>query len=443
MTELTRSDARNLVSRLHSDTERLGTLIEEVMVGGANLPDDAVRVLEAVSAAVEELRTAEEELVVQSEQLEVSQATIDAERERYGSLFEFAPDCYLETDELGKIAEANWAAAALLGVPGRFLTGKLIYSFVRGGRDRIALRDQVDATLTHGGPREVTVELTPREGDPVSVEIRIGRHYDTVARKPMLLWLIRDRTERMKLEHELRQLQSYVELLSALSDINRLMDNEGAALDQLLTRLARISCESTGADVAVVLTDPKGRIRSHAVEGEAAVELSELQIRLGNPLAAGDVGSEMRVVMADELTHWPELAEAAGRHGVRAIVSHPITSQGAVVGALSLYLRSAGPETISLARMLVENASRVITNAELYHSTSERASQLATALESRAVIDQAKGILMAVQRCGPDEAFDLLRRASQRENRKLRAVAESIVARVSAAGSPAPPGPEH
>ncbi|HET6794817.1 MAG TPA: ANTAR domain-containing protein [Acidimicrobiales bacterium] len=441
MTELTRSDARSLASRLHADTERLGAMIEEVMAGDGALPKEAVQVLEAVSTAVEELRAAEEELVVQSEQLEVSQATIDAERERYGSLFEFAPDGYLETDDLGKIVEANWAASALLGVPGRFLHGKLIQSFLPIVRDRVLLRDLMAAVLNHGQAQEATVEMTPRDGESVSVEVRIGRRYDPVAGRPMLLWLVRDRTERMRLEHELRQLQSYVDLLTALSDINRLMDSEGAALDQLLSRLARISCQSTGADVAVVLTDAKGRIRSRAVEGEAAAELCEVQIRLGNPLAEGSDGSEMRVVMADGLSPWPELAEAAEHHGVRAIVSHPITAQGSVVGTLTLYLRSAGPETISLARMLVENASRVITNAELYHITSERASQLATALESRAVIDQAKGILMAVQRCGPDEAFDLLRRASQRENRKLRAVAESIVARVGSAGSPAPPGP--
>jgi hypothetical protein len=52
-------------------------------------------------------------------------------------------------------------------------------------------------------------------------------------------------------------------------------------------------------------------------------------------------------------------------------------------------------------------------------------------LESLPVIEQAKGILMAQQRCGPEEAFDLLRRASQRANVKLHVLAEQIVAQVA------------
>ncbi|HEX2048216.1 MAG TPA: ANTAR domain-containing protein, partial [Acidimicrobiales bacterium] len=63
---------------------------------------------------------------------------------------------------------------------------------------------------------------------------------------------------------------------------------------------------------------------------------------------------------------------------------------------------------------------------------------LATAMKSRATIEQAKGILMGAQRCSADEAFQILVRASQRENRKLREVAEDLVNRVQ---QPAPPKP--
>jgi AmiR/NasT family two-component response regulator len=52
-------------------------------------------------------------------------------------------------------------------------------------------------------------------------------------------------------------------------------------------------------------------------------------------------------------------------------------------------------------------------------------------MASRAVIEQAKGVLMAAMGCTPDAAFDLLRQQSQTENRKLRVVAEEIVARQS------------
>jgi AmiR/NasT family two-component response regulator len=77
-----------------------------------------------------------------------------------------------------------------------------------------------------------------------------------------------------------------------------------------------------------------------------------------------------------------------------------------------------------------------LANAELYTSARQLATHLAAALESRGVIEQAKGILMATQGCGPDEAFDILRRASQRQNRKLRLIAENIVSRSGRKGAP-------
>jgi hypothetical protein len=67
----------------------------------------------------------------------------------------------------------------------------------------------------------------------------------------------------------------------------------------------------------------------------------------------------------------------------------------------------------------------------LYHSSYAR---LEARLESMPVIEQAKGILMAQTGCGPGEAFDMLRRASQRSNIKVRDLAEDIVGRAAAAG---------
>src|SRR5438874_1033859 len=67
---------------------------------------------------------------VEAEERAASAVAIDAERERYGELFDFAPDAYLVTDTDGKILEANSAAGRLLGVPPRHLDGKLLVSFV-------------------------------------------------------------------------------------------------------------------------------------------------------------------------------------------------------------------------------------------------------------------------------------------------------------------------
>jgi AmiR/NasT family two-component response regulator len=72
---------------------------------------------------------------------------------------------------------------------------------------------------------------------------------------------------------------------------------------------------------------------------------------------------------------------------------------------------------------------------------TELGDRLGGAMQSRAVIEQAKGILMGAQRCGPDEAFDLLRRASQGEDVKLREIAQRIVGNVGAGGTAQTDGP--
>jgi AmiR/NasT family two-component response regulator len=70
----------------------------------------------------------------------------------------------------------------------------------------------------------------------------------------------------------------------------------------------------------------------------------------------------------------------------------------------------------------------VVANAVAYWTAVESSVNLTAAMEHRGVIEQAKGILMALHHCGPEEAFDLLRRRSQAENRKLRDIAIELVA---------------
>jgi AmiR/NasT family two-component response regulator len=92
-------------------------------------------------------------------------------------------------------------------------------------------------------------------------------------------------------------------------------------------------------------------------------------------------------------------------------------------------------------RLLSDQAAAALANASVYQSASELATQLSNALEHRAVIEQAKGMLMALQHCDDDQAFDILRRASQRSNRKLRDVAAELIDRTKARNHDRPPPP--
>ena len=85
------------------------------------------------------------------------------------------------------------------------------------------------------------------------------------------------------------------------------------------------------------------------------------------------------------------------------------------------------PSRCELAETFAGYAGVALANAALYHSTLTYAEDMTAAMRSRAVIEQAKGIVMAQQHCSSEEAFATLTRVSQNQNKKLRDLAEQIV----------------
>src|SRR5689334_10092441 len=86
--------------------------------------EESANGVEAYQVALEELHTAQEELHQQNEALAAAAVELQAERQRYQALFDFAPDCYLVTDAHGVIREANRAATPLFHAPVEYLVGK-------------------------------------------------------------------------------------------------------------------------------------------------------------------------------------------------------------------------------------------------------------------------------------------------------------------------------
>jgi AmiR/NasT family two-component response regulator len=108
----------------------------------------------------------------------------------------------------------------------------------------------------------------------------------------------------------------------------------------------------------------------------------------------------------------------------------PLTVNGKTVGALNLYSAAIAPftdESVELALTFAQQAAVAMANAEVYWRTYELTQNLEAALENRDKIGQAKGILIAGRKVTDDEAFDMLRRASQNRNVKLRDVADHVV----------------
>jgi PAS domain S-box-containing protein len=185
------------------------------------------------SQTVEELQVAEEELYAQVEELATSRQAIEAERQRYLDLFEFAPDGYLVTTPEGIIQEANRAAAALLQVRQGFLVGKPLLVFV-GQEDRKSLRADLARLQMGQGKGRVNWEmrLQPHGGSPFHAALTAGPVYDAGGNLIRLRWLLRDISQRVQMEGALRESeQKFRSLVEQSPDGIVLVDEQGIVIE--------------------------------------------------------------------------------------------------------------------------------------------------------------------------------------------------------------------
>lgn len=236
-------------------------------------------VLEELQTALEELRVAEEELRTQNDALLASQEVIEAERQRYQDLFEFAPDGYLVTDINGTIQEANRAAARMFNVGQRFLVGKPLVNFIgeegtevearrafrsillKFGQGDLGIGLNRDAVGIQVTPQEWEVQLHPRqlekrpETEPgrqtrqcFDAALTVAPIFSHTGKVIALRWLIRDITARKQAEAEIRTLNA--ELEQRVRDRTAELEAANKVKDELLLREQAARAISEGAQHA-------------------------------------------------------------------------------------------------------------------------------------------------------------------------------------------------
>jgi GAF domain-containing protein len=208
-------------------------------------------------------------------------------------------------------------------------------------------------------------------------------------------------------------------------------------LTDVLRRVAELATRSVGPQAFAGITmKQEGALATPVYTDERAPRVDQVQYASSGPCVEAYESGELRVIgdtTADE--RWQEFCVAAVAEGIRSVLSVPMDVSGAraeVLGALNLYSeqpRAFDDDAAASTRSFAQQAAIVVANARAYWGAKELADQLQNALESRAVIEQAKGILMAREGISADRAFDVLVRASQRENRKLRDIAGELVER--------------
>lgn len=206
-----------------------------------------------------------------------------------------------------------------------------------------------------------------------------------------------------------------------------------SSLAQVLARVAELAVQTvTGVVSASVTLLTKARPATVAYAGDLAMILDEAQYAHGHGpcMDAATGGETMEIADARSETRWPSYVRLALGQGSLSSLSVPLPIQEDSLAALNLYAMEANAfseDDRTAARSFAAYAAVAVTNAQSYDSTKRLASQLGDAIVSRAVIDQAKGILISQRGVSASEAFDVLVHLSQTSNRKLREVAQELV----------------
>ncbi len=215
-------------------------------------------------------------------------------------------------------------------------------------------------------------------------------------------------------------------------------------VDQFLHELAVLSTRvvTDGISCGMTLRQQGRPPATAAASDPLASQVDEVQYRTGDGPCLHAMRRAERVRIDDlaRVDRSPRFCGQALSLGVRSCLAVPLIVDGEPVGALNLYAcrpGAFGPAETRRADRFARHASGALTLALRMAYCADLNHQLRSSMVSRAIIDQALGVIMATERCPQERAFALLRSVSQNTNVKLRDLAVTIVTSVSGQ----PPGP--
>lgn len=222
------------------------------------------------------------------------------------------------------------------------------------------------------------------------------------------------------------------ELTASLAGLSKLLTDH-RPLRETLVEIAEFAVHAIpGADGAGLTMLEDDRAQTVVASAEFVHALDDVQyeldqgpcvlaVRSGATQTSGSLGGEPR---------WPRFGPRAGRMGVHSALSLPLLLPGRVVGAINVYAHAKNaftPAAVRIGEMFARPAAVTVYNAQVLAQSQRLAAQLAEALTSRAVIDQALGVLMSRSGASAEEAFDKLRAMSQSQHIKVAEVSRVLV----------------
>jgi transcriptional regulator with GAF, ATPase, and Fis domain len=205
------------------------------------------------------------------------------------------------------------------------------------------------------------------------------------------------------------------------------------SLTDMLTQVAQLAVQAIpGADGAGLTLMEDNRSDTIVATADFVREVDAIQYGLGEgpcisaaaeraTMRSGSLGGEQR---------WPRFGPRVGRLGVHSVLSLPLLTPDGVFGAMNVYAHARNAFDENAARMgelFATPAAVAVQNAQVLEQTKRLAAGLQAAAASRAMIDQALGIIRSRSGCSSEEAYERLRHMSQTKNTKLIVVARTLV----------------
>jgi GAF domain-containing protein len=225
-------------------------------------------------------------------------------------------------------------------------------------------------------------------------------------------------------------------LYEAAGELSRLLLDEGQ-LEPTLMSIGRLaasvipSCEEAG-----VTLEKGGQVSMRVTTGPTAekVDSYQYEIEEGPCLAAADTHNPVLIEDMARENRWPRFASLAASQGVKSSYAIPMILNDEMIGVLNLYSvdDAFGPTDEQIGTRFADQAAMAVQHSSAFNRARELIDHLHRALETRDVIGAAVGLTMYRDRLTMEAAFTLLKEESQRDNRKLRQIAESIVRKFEA-----------
>ena len=229
---------------------------------------------------------------------------------------------------------------------------------------------------------------------------------------------------------------SLSDVRQALKELGKLrfgeMNVEEAIREIVRTTHAMFDVDGAG----LMLADSDQQLRSVAASDDRFAHLEELQLRHMEGPCIDAFETKELVGVADLAmdSRWPDFCDAAVARGVRAVLASPLPYNQAAVGVVAVHSETSRPWSAEGELALLaftDLAALLIASMMQGEEQSGLSLQLEGALSARAIIEQAKGVLVGTRGLTARAAYEDLRAQARSQRRKLSAVCADVVADAS------------